>query len=180
MATRKAQETEEIIVKEEPVEKKTSKKVFEQTDGILCHSVIVGGLYMNGARTGITYDFDGYGCEREIEYRDLVAAVRSHSQFLFEPYIVVDDEDFVNEFSQLKKFYDEKYTTKDLKKILDLDINTMVEQIKELPAGAFNSLQTIAATAIAEGKLDSVRKIKVLDDLFDTDLNLISSLFPSV
>ena len=66
---------------------------------------------------------------------------------------------------------------RDLKKILTLPTDQMIESIKKLPSGAFDNIKAIAAKQVADGILDSVSKIKALDQLFDTDLNLIGQLF---
>ena len=53
----------------------------------------------------------------------------------------------------------------------------MIEEIKKLPAGALSSLKSIAAEQVYTGEIDSVRRIKALDSVFGTDLNLIGELF---
>ena len=60
---------------------------------------------------------------------------------------------------------------------IDLPVNEMVAQINTLPKGALESLKSIAASQVSAGQLDSVRKIKELDNIFKTDLNLLSDLF---
>lgn len=168
--------TEEVQpTKEETVT--TQKREFAPNDGIQCHSVIQGGLYFTGNKTGMFYSFSDYGDITDIEYRDLVAAVRTKSAYIYNPYFVIDDEDFIAEFPTLKSFYEEKFSVKDLKDILNMSISEMTETIKKLPPTAIDSLKKIAATQVGNGKLDSVKKIKTLDELFGTDLNLIGELF---
>ena len=166
--------SEDVAVTEKAT---VAKKEFDQSDGILCHSVIQGGLYFDGTKTGILYTFSDYGDYTEIEYRDLAAAVRTKSEYIFNPYFVIDDEGFIAEFPAVEKFYSEKFTTKDLREILYLDIPDMIAEIERLPQTAVESLKNIASTQIANGNIDSIRKIKALDEIFDTDLSLISELF---
>lgn len=165
-------------IEDEVVETK-KKKSFAQSDGIMCKSVTHGALYISGIKTGMLYPFTDYGDESELEYRDLVAAVRARSNYIFNPNIIIEDEDFIAEFPALVKFYEEKYSVKDLKAILDLPINQMIDEIKKLPKGAANSLKSIAVDRISSGKLDSVKKIKALDEVFGTDLNLIGDIMNS-
>lgn len=152
------------------------KKEFDPRDGIACRSVVQGNLYMEGSKTQMMYSWLDYGDVTEIEYRDLVAAVRTKSKFVFNPWFIIEDEDFIAEFPTLDKFYREQFTTKDLKAILRLDEADMVASITALPKSAFESLKSIAAQQVASGVLDSVRKIKALDKIFGTDLNLIGGL----
>lgn len=161
---------EEIVATETP---KKIKKEFDQSEGIPCKSIVQGGLYMEGLKTQMIYSWTDYGDVSEVEYRDLAAAVRSRSKFVYNPWFIIEDEDFLAEFPQIKKFYDEIYSIRDLRAILNKPVNDMISAIEKLPAGAFESMKTIAAQQVASGALDSVSKIKALDKLFGTDLNLI-------
>lgn len=175
-------DNEEEEVKEEaskqkaPAKTKAVKKSFEQTDRIKCRSVTQGGLYVEGSKTKQPYAFSCYGDETEIEYRDLVALVQVKSSYLFHPYFVVEDPDFVAEFPQLDKFYTEYYDVQDLEGILDLPVDQMLEKLKRLPTGATENLKVIAASQVADGRMDSVKKIKELNAFFGIDLNLVAEL----
>ncbi len=52
----------------------------------------------------------------------------------------------------------------------------MAKRISELPSGAKESLRSIASDQISSGILDSVSKIKKLDEIFETDMEFLSSL----
>ena len=150
------------------------KKKFSDSDGIVCRSITQGGLFMEGAKTHMLYEWVEYGDETEVEYADLAAAVRIKSSYLFGPMFIVEDEDFIEEFSQLKKFYTENYTVNDLEKILSYPLNKMLEEISALPKSAVESLKVLAASSINDGTLDSVKKIKALDEVFGTNLSLLA------
>ncbi len=169
-------DNDEVEMKEEAPKVVCSKKSFEQTDRIKCHSITQGGLYVEGAKTKALYEFSDYGDVTEIEYRDLVGMVNSKSDFIFHPYLIIDDPSFVAEYPQLDKLYSEAYGTQDLMNIFTLPVDEMVSKIKSLPAGAVDNLKHLAATQVSNGSLDSVRKIKALDELWGTDLNLASEL----
>lgn len=168
---------EDGFIPEDSVEDNSKKKkVFTQTDLIMCRSVTTGGLYMEGAKTKQLYQWSDYGDESEVEYRDLVAEIRSRSSYIFTPRFIIEDEDFVNENPQLKQFYSQYLGVKELREILNLPVAAMAKKIVELPAGAKDSLRNIASSMIASGAIDSVAKIKKLDELFDTDMEFLSSL----
>ena len=158
-------------VVEEP---KVEKRVFKDSDGIPCRSITQGALYMEGAKTHMLYEWVEYGDVTMVEYADLAAAVRTKSWFMFSPAFIVEDEDFIGQNAQLKKFYDENYSVHDLEKILRMPIDRMKEEVTALPKSAVESLKSLAASSITEGTLDSVKKIKVLDALFDTNLNILA------
>ena len=166
---------EEFETAEKAPEVKPKRK-FEQTDLIMCRSVVKGGLFLEGSKTKQLYQWNDYGDESEVEYRDLVAEMRIKSKFLFDPRFIVEDDDFIEEFPQLKQFYAQYYSIKDLREILGLPVNEMAKRISELPSGAKESLRSIASAQISSGALDSVSKIKKLDEIFETDMEFLSSL----
>lgn len=160
------------------VEKETKKTAKKYSDGdfIMCHSVIAGGLNVN-CRSSNHYEFSKYGGECEIEYRDLVDLIHKHSDHIFKPRFIIDDDDFIEEFPQLKKFYKELYTVTDLKEILSLPNNVMKQNIAIMPDEAKDTLKKLAATMVGSGEIDSISKVRVLTDIFGANFNLLSELF---
>ena len=75
----------EVLSKEDETPetpKKKEKKKFQQSDLIMCRSVTTGGLFLEGSKTKQLYQWNDYGDESEVEYRDLVAEVRLKSNFV--------------------------------------------------------------------------------------------------
>lgn len=162
---------EEKVTKVEP---KVEKKVFKDSDGIPCRSITQGALYMEGLKSHMLYEWVGYGDVTMVEYADLASAVRVKSQFLFAPNFIIDDEDFVDQMPQLKKFYTENYSARDIEALLHIPIEKMRTEIATLPKSAVESLKSIAASAITKGELDSIKRVKVLDELLDTNLSILA------
>lgn len=160
-------------------EKKETKKVkkFDDHDYILCHSVTAGGWGIIGGKTNTYYRFEHYGDECDIEYADLVQLVRSRSEHIFTPRIIIDDKDFLNEFPQVVDAYNNMYSRGDLKKILELSPDRMKQEIEKLPDGAKDTLRIMAATMVANGGIDSIATARTLSDIFGADFNLLSELF---
>ena len=181
--TNEAKKIQEVTSFDETKEEVTTtakvkeKKKFDSEDLISCRSVTVGGLSLEGAKSGDHYRWLEYGDVTEVEYRDLAGLVRSKSSYLFYPYFIVEDDDFIEEFPLLKQFYDESYTVEDLEEILSLPYSQIKGVLDTLPKGAKETIKNIASTQIANGQLDSVRTIKVLDEYFGTELNLLASMF---
>lgn len=143
---------------------------------VMCRSLTNGGLNIN-CKSGNVYEFAKYGADCEIEYHDLAALVRKHSDHIFKPRIVVEDDAFIEEFPQLKKVYEKLYTMDDINEILALSPDRMEMEIKAMPEHVFNNLKSIIATKIADGSIDSVRTIRRLSEIYDSDFNLLSELF---
>lgn len=173
---------EEKVVEEkvtEPEDKATEStgkvvaKTFGQEDLIPCRSMISGQLFIEGARSKLLYTFADYGDVCDIEYRDLIYLVRSYqNKIIYEPWIIIEDEDFIEQNPKLSELYTKMYTDGDLIEVINLPVNQMVSTIKSLPSGCQNALKGIAATMIDSGALDSIRKIKALDEIFGTNMML--------
>lgn len=151
----------------------STKKEFGQEDLILCRSMVSGQLFVDGVRSGLLYTFADYNDTCEIEYRDLIYLVRSYKdKTIYEPRIVIEDEDFIAENPKLAELYESLYTKGDLMEIINLPLSQMVDTINALPMGCRNALKGIAATMIDNGQLDSIQKIKALDEIFETNMLL--------
>lgn len=165
-------------VPETPVVEK-APKTYGQTDPIPCKSIVAGELGMIGIKSKINYNWAERNDITEVEYQDVVAAIRQNSSYIMKPHFIIMDEELVDQFPQVRKLYDTMYTGADLKDILKLPPSEMKTVIMGLPEGAQEALKHIASTQISKGHLDSVKKIKILDELFDTELMLMTGLFNS-
>ena len=171
-------EVEETVEDKTPIvtSKKTVKK-FNPDDLILCQSMCVGQTFVKGFKSGTIYTFEALGAEEYIEYRDLVAAVRSKDKIIFKPFIIVLDEDFINEQKALKTFYDNMYTPEDFEEFFRLRPNQMVEALNNMPIGVRDTIKSMAVGRIQDGTFDSVARIKALDDYFGTKMMLLTELY---
>ena len=166
----KNEKKEEEVLK---TNESSTKKEFGQEDLILCRSMVSGQLFVDGVRSGLLYTFADYNDTCEIEYRDLIYLVRSYKdKTIYEPRIIIEDEDFIAENPKLAELYESMYTKGDLMEIINLPIPQMVDTINALPMGCKNALKGITATMIDNGQLDSIQKIKALDEIFETNMLL--------
>lgn len=179
------EEANEDIIESENVEEQVKevkkevikeKKVFNDSDYILCRSVQSGGLNVD-SQSGNLYRFNDYGSECEINYRDLVTMIRRSSEHVFLPRFVILDEDFLKDFPTVQRVYGTMYTKDDLIEILELPISHMKREIEKLPKDTKNSMRNLIATQIANGRLDSISKVRALTEIFNSDFNLLSDLF---
>ena len=69
------------------------------------------------------------------------------------------------------------YTPTELHTIIDLPINQMKAEIEKLPDATKKTLLSLVATEVASGRLDSIKKVKALSEIFESDFNLLSELF---
>lgn len=146
---------------------------FEPTDGIKCRSVVNGPLYITGIRSGIPYTWADYNDVQDVEYQDLIYMVRSRGdKSIYYPRIIVEDDDFIEQNKELGDIYSSMYSTSDLRDIIKLPVRTMVSEIEKLPNGIKEAFKGMVSTMIDSHELDSVQKIKAIDELFGTKLLL--------
>lgn len=155
---------------------KKIKKEFKDSDYILCRSIWSGGLTVT-CKSGSVYEFNRYGAECDIEYRDLIYLTRKNSDHIFTPRFIILDEDYLEEFPQIKRLYSTMYTPTELHTIVDLPIPQMKMEIEKLPDETKSTLMSLVATDIAKGRIDSIKKVKALSEIFNSDFNLLNELF---
>lgn len=162
---------EEVI--EEPVKK---AKKFKDTDLISCLCMFPGSVGMTGRRSGNVYLWEDMGVTEYVEYQDLRSEVlNKKSMYIYKPLIIVEDEDFLMENPNLAKMYEDIYTPEEIvAKIKDSTPDGMRKFVEALPSGVKESVKNIASTMMHDGVLYDIRKIRILDNIFETDLELYS------
>lgn len=160
------------VVKETP--KKTAKK-YEPDDLIMCRSMYAGTLLFTGLKSKQTYEFCGIGDTRYIEYQDLQAAMITRKQNLYAPYIIIEDEELLEDvhWKSLRDLYDSMYDESDIEDLLNLPTIRFKEEFKKLPVGFKKTVSLIVSTRVQEGTFDSVNKISIIDELCGTDIKCL-------
>lgn len=149
-----------------------TKKKFKQDDMIPCISITPGEMYFIGAKSKNLYVWSEADDVIEIEFRDLDAAARSKDKMLVKPRFIVQNNDFLAMYPYLDEIYGGLFSTEDLRDTLKLSPKQMEKAILSLPEGAKESIKNLAATMVDNGVLDSVQRIKVLDEIFGTEMFL--------
>lgn len=150
----------------------TKVKKFAKTTLIPCRSICTGVLYVEGPNSKNDYMWWDFGDIQDVQYQDLDAYVKRHATCVFKPQFIIEDDDYIAQNPDVKAVYDSMYTTSDLRDILNLPVNQMKKAIMELPLGAKEAIRGLAPTMIENKKLDSIEKIRVLDEIFGTQLIL--------
>lgn len=172
MATKKEVISEEmdVMVEEKPV-KKTVRK-YAPDEMIVCRSVTFGELLLTGKKSKLLYSWANYGDTTEVEYQDLQALKSTRSTYLYRPRIVIEDEELVAQWG--KDFADmyQKIEDVDAEGVLKLPVAQLRAKLKKLPRGVQQAVKNIAGEKILNGSLDSVAKIRAIDEILGTNLML--------
>ena len=172
MATKKEVITEESV--EQEVKKPTPRK-YAPDDLIPCRSVTYGELLLSAPKSKLMYVWANYNDVTEVEFQDLQALKSTRSNYLFRPRIVIEDEELVEQWSKDFKDMYSKITHVDVEEIFDLPIGKFKTALKNAPKGVQQAVKNIAGEKIMNGSLDSLAKIKAIDDILGTDLKLYLS-----
>ena len=152
-------------------QKKEPRK-FAQDDMILCKSVTYGELLLPGKKSKLLYIWSNYGDTTEVEFQDLQALRSTRSAYLMNPYFVIEDEELLEQWPELKNLYD-KVAALDVDNLFSLPINQFKKRLREIPVGFKDSIKNIAGEKIRNGSLDSIAKINALDEILGTELKLM-------
>lgn len=161
---------EEIV---KPAAKKVNKPKHDPNELVMCRSVRFGELRLIGPKTHMPYSWANEGDFREVEYQDLVSWRALHSRYLFDPMIIIEDEDIVEEWkADLGKLYDGLQEI-DLKEMFKMPYRQFVAKLKQLPDGMKSTVQNMAYTMIQDGTLYDLRIIKAIDEILGTELKMM-------
>ena len=151
-------------------------KEYNGDDLIPCRSMYAGTLLFTGDKTKITYEFSNMGDFRYIEYQDLLSALLVRKKSLFAPYIIIEDEELLENvhWQEVKKVYDGLYDREDLINLINLPTMRFSEEFRKLPSGFKSTIATMVSEMISEGTFDSMNKIKIIDEECGTDLKLLA------
>lgn len=160
--------TEAAVVEEvAPVKE---KRVINPTDMISCRSVTYGELILPSLKNAdMLYSWADFGDIKEVEYQDLRALRSKRSNYIYGPYFVIEDEDVVAEWSELKELY-KSVSAMNLDELFALPVNQLVKKLQVMPKSYKETIKNAASARIVNGELDSISKIKAIDEVLGTDL----------
>ena len=184
MAKSTVEKTEVDVVEEAATEvqetkpKKSAQKEvrkYAPNDMIPCRSVTYGELLLTGAKTKWLYTWSNYGDTTEMEFQDLQALKSTRSSYLFKPRFIIEDEELVEQWkSDFGKMYSD-IVDMDVEEMFRLPLNQFKAKLKKAPVGIQQAVKNVAGEKIMNGSLDSLAKIKAIDDILGTQLKLYIS-----
>ena len=165
-------ENENIDVVEESKKTKKSVRKFAPDDMIPCRSITYGELLLTGAKSKLLYTWANYDDVTEMEFQDLQALKSTRSSYLFKPRFIILDEELIEQWgADFKKMYDD-VVTMDVEALFKLPAGQLKSKLKKAPSGVQQAVKNLAGEKIMNGSLDSLAKIKAIDEVLDTQLML--------
>lgn len=167
-ATPKVETKPETAVETLKAESRQVKK-FAADDMVPCRSVRNGTLQYIGRKTGDIYEWTDYGDVTEVAYGDLLAVKANKSNFIYGPWFLIEDEDAV-EALKLTELYASFTDFLDIDEFLELPASEIRRKLPNAPKGFKDTVARTAGLRIRDGSLDSVIKIKIIDEVLGKNL----------
>ena len=157
---------------ETSTEVKIPARKFGANDLIEVRSITQGELLMPGKKTGILYRWSAFGDITEVEYQDLYTLKASRSSFVYKPHFIIEDEELLanSQWKDVKALYDGMYSTHEIDSVFKMTPQQLKRALPKMPAGLISAILIEASTRIDNGTLDSINKIKAIDEACGSDL----------
>lgn len=167
-------ETETVEVEPKKPATKTLRK-YAPDDFIPCRSITYGELLLTGPKSKLLYSWANYGDITEIPFQDLQALKSTRSSYLYRPRFIIEDEELVEQWSKDFKELYQNIIDVDVEELFKLPLGKFKAALKKAPQGVQQAVKNIAGEKIMNGSLDSLAKIKAIDEILNTDLKMYLS-----
>lgn len=154
---------------------KPKEKKFELDTMVRCRSVRQNELFYK-TPNGVRYIWTGFGDIKEVPYQEILSMRASRSAFLYEPWLIIEDEDLMKKPEFQKDFGDLYALYKEFdnpKAFFEQPVNVIEEKLKNVPRGLRDLIIYNAAEYIEDGSLDRMSVVTALDKMFGTNLKML-------
>jgi hypothetical protein len=168
--SKKNSENSDTPVNAKPIPIKRIKQAeFDRHELVPVMNITSGGLTYVSKRTGTEVRFERYGDIEYLEVGELLTMKSSARRFLEEPWLLILDEEIAN-YLGLDKLYTRLISPQNVDEIFTFDLDHYQNVIESAPLGYAQLIISRAKKQIQDGTLDSVSKIKILEDKFKVEL----------
>jgi hypothetical protein len=147
------------------------KREIDRFEPIPVMNVTNGQLVYHSKRTGAEWVWSKYGDIEYIEFQELLTMRSSQRRFLDEPFIIILDDDAVEHLG-LRKMYESfsKISVDKIDEVFKLRQEDFEDVIEKAPRGIKHLIISRAREKYADRSLDSVMKIRFINEKFNLDI----------
>lgn len=161
-------ETADATVNQEPTSTEKVKIVPKEIDlnqTITVHNGFQGKLIYVSKRTGEVYEWHEFGAEQEIELKELRNAKNSNRDFFENNWFLFEEKDaWVIDFLGVQYYYKNAINLEDFDELFTKTAPEIEEIISKLSDGQKTSVGYRARQLVANGGIDSLSVISVLEN----------------
>lgn len=150
----------------------TKTEVRDLHELVPCRSVVVGKLvYKSPKSFGYTVTWNNFGDVEYLELGELIAMRNAYPRFFSEPWIIIDDVDIIK-YLNVEKYYKNIIDVDNIEAVFKQPVDKFIDTLQKVPRGLKHLITHKAIELIKEGKLDSLAKIKAIEQTFNVDLSI--------
>lgn len=165
------QEEENVLVKNEVVTKEEpAKPELTTEDYVVVRNGYQGRLVYISQRTNEEFVWDAFGDEQEMQLRELKNAKSSNKGFFEKNWFMFDDPEVI-QFLGLSGMYKNAIPVDDFDTIFFGTEEEVKEKLLSLPSGQKASVRYRAKELIDNGKVDSLKVIKVIEEVLNVSFD---------
>lgn len=167
-----AAETVEAPVEQAPTAKAQPQKraQIDPTTLVEVKNNTAGRLvYASPRMMGYKIYWNEFGDTELMEYSELMTMRNSARRFFEDNLIWIDDET-VREALNVTKYYKDAVSTRNLDDLFRMSVDVIKQKISLMSDSNKNAVAQRAQSAINSGKLDSVKKIRAIEEALDIKL----------
>ncbi len=152
-------------------QEKLSPKEIDLNQYITVRNGFQGKLVYKSSKTGEKFVWEGFGDEQEIDLRELRNAKSSAKRFFSDNWFMFSDEfAWVIDFLGIRQYYKNAVSIEEFDALFDKEPEELADIISELSEGQKKSLAYRALELISSDKLDSRKKISMLEETLGVEL----------
>ena len=157
---------EAVVVAEQEVSKPKKKivpKDIDESQYVTVRNGFHGVLVYESNRTKELFTWDSFGDDQEMQLRELKNAKSSAKAFFINNWFMFD-EDWIIDYLGVGKYYKHTISIDKFDDIFKQSPDELKVTLSEMSDGQKNTLAYRARTLIEEGKIDSLKKISVIEE----------------
>lgn len=156
---------------ETPKPQRQKRKEIDRNELIACRSSVNGRLIYISPRSKEKFVWDDFGATEYLEMGELMTMKSAHPKFLKDVQLIIDDEEAA-EYLGMTKIYEDMVQLDELDDFFDKKADEIAELLPKLPEGLRKAVGSRARKLVEEGELDSLSKIKLIEQELGVDLQL--------
>ena len=154
---------------QEAENKSYTPKAFDANQIVTVYNGFQGRLVYKSKKTGERFIWDEFGAEQDMEFSELKSARSSGKKYFINNWFMFDDPEVIN-YLGVTQYYKFALTLDGFDLLFDKSAPEIDGIIKKLSEGQKKSVAYRAKQLIAEGTIDSNKKISTLEECLGVEL----------
>ena len=144
-------------------------KAFDANQIVVVRNGFQGKLVYKSKKTGEKYIWDEFNAEQDMEISELKSARSASKKYFINNWFMFDDPEIID-YLGVTQYYKFALTIKEFDKLFDKSADEITNIVRMLSDGQRNSVIYRAKQLIADGVIDSNKKISALEDCLGVEL----------